>query len=202
MMKCNEPFITKPTAPLPSSCLNELVASKRATQLRVGDKKFLDYRRAFADAAVLYENADCRSCRSSPPEVPPRSKLGTRSNAIREFLRGRMEVCGPMTVTQPAKSSRSVRDQRSKTACLGLEGEGFVSPRESFIRTAAGTGMVCDRRLLARIHRLTIDRLRAEIQAGLSARISIVSFSPGNALIESIASKVEGLQSFSNTRRL
>src|SRR5204863_184533 len=45
---------------------------------------------------------------------------------------------------------------------LGLESEGFVL-RGKFHPNASEQEW-CDRRLLARIHRLTIDRLRAEIQ--------------------------------------
>jgi ATP-dependent Lhr-like helicase len=48
------------------------------------------------------------------------------------------------------------------TALLGLESEGFVL-RGKFHPDATEQEW-CDRRLLARIHRLTIDRLRAEIQ--------------------------------------
>src|SRR5438552_17711207 len=47
-------------------------------------------------------------------------------------------------------------------ALLGLEAEGFIL-RGKF-RPSATEQEWCDRRLLARIHRLTIDRLRAEIQ--------------------------------------
>ena len=50
---------------------------------------------------------------------------------------------------------------------LALEGEGFVL-RGKF-RPEATDQEWCDRRLLARIHRLTIDRLRAEIQPVSSA---------------------------------
>src|SRR4029077_21161584 len=48
-------------------------------------------------------------------------------------------------------------------ALLALEAEGFVL-RGKF-RPHATKQEWCDRRLLARIHRLTIDRLRAELDA-------------------------------------
>src|SRR5262249_32202233 len=83
------------------------------------------------------------------------------SDAIRELVRGRIEVCGPVAVSELAEV---LMLQRSKidTALLALEAEGFVLRGE--FHPHAAEQEWCDRRLLARIHRLTIDRLRAEIQ--------------------------------------
>src|SRR5439155_23155924 len=71
------------------------------------------------------------------------------------------EVCGPVTaetLTETLVLSRPEID----AAMLALEAEGFVL-RGKFHPNAVEQEW-CDRRLLARIHRLTIDRLRAEIQ--------------------------------------
>src|SRR5437660_6666334 len=90
-----------------------------------------------------------------------RGKNWERANGIRELVRGRLEVCGPVTadeLTDILELSRSEID----AALLGLEAEGFIL-RGKF-RPQATKQEWCDRRLLARIHRLTIDRLRAEIQ--------------------------------------
>jgi ATP-dependent Lhr-like helicase len=84
-----------------------------------------------------------------------------RPNAIREFLRGRMEVSGPITATQLEEIVNLPRSEID-SALLALEGEGFVL-RGKF-HAHANEQEWCDRRLLARIHRLTIDRLRSEIQ--------------------------------------
>ena len=72
-----------------------------------------------------------------------------------------MEVCGPITV---GELTDTLVLQRSEidAALLALEAEGFVL-RGKFHPQATEQEW-CDRRLLARIHRLTIDRLRAEIQ--------------------------------------
>jgi ATP-dependent Lhr-like helicase len=89
------------------------------------------------------------------------AKTWDRTEAIRELVRGRIEVCGPVTaeeLTGILELSRSEIDG----ALLGLEAEGFIL-RGRF-RPDAVQQEWCDRRLLARIHRLTIDRLRAEIQ--------------------------------------
>src|SRR4029077_20244642 len=82
-------------------------------------------------------------------------------DAIRELVRGRMEVCGPITVSELAHTL-IVGESEIDAALLALEAEGFVL-RGEFHPDAAEQEW-CDRRLLARIHRLTIDRLRAEIQ--------------------------------------
>jgi ATP-dependent helicase Lhr and Lhr-like helicase len=90
-----------------------------------------------------------------------RREISERGNAVRELLRGRMEVCGPINVSELADIlilSRSDID----AALLALEAEGFIL-RGKF-RPDATEQEWCDRRLLARIHRLTINRLRAEIQ--------------------------------------
>jgi ATP-dependent Lhr-like helicase len=81
--------------------------------------------------------------------------------ALKELVRGRMESIGPVTVEQLARffqlSSSSIEQ-----SLLALEAEGFVL-RGKF-HPGATEMEWCDRRLLARIHRLTINRLRAEIQ--------------------------------------
>ena len=108
---------------------------------------------------AIYPNVVCE-----PELVLPESmydKTWERADAIRELVRGRMEVCGPITVrdlTDTLVLQRSEID----AALLALEAEGFVL-RGKFHPDAAEQEW-CDRRLLARIHRLTIDRLRAEIQ--------------------------------------
>jgi ATP-dependent helicase Lhr and Lhr-like helicase len=88
-------------------------------------------------------------------------KTWERPDAIRELVRGRLEVCGPITVDELADTLVLQRSQID-AALLALEAEGFVL-RGKFHPDAAEQEW-CDRRLLARIHRLTIDRLRAEIQ--------------------------------------
>jgi ATP-dependent helicase Lhr and Lhr-like helicase len=90
-----------------------------------------------------------------------RGKTWERADAIRELVRGRLEVCGPITVGELA-DTLGLQQSEIDAALLALEAEGFVL-RGKFHPDAAEQEW-CDRRLLARIHRLTIDRLRAEIQ--------------------------------------
>src|ERR1051326_4280311 len=99
-----------------------------------------------------------------PELVLPNSingKTWERADAIREMIRGRLEVCVPITVSELA-DTLILQQSEVDAALLALEGEGFVL-RGKFHPDVAEQEW-CDRRLLARIHRLTIDRLRAEIQ--------------------------------------
>ena len=139
--------------------LNELVASKRATQLRAGDKSFWTTAERLPMLQMIYPDAGADS-QVTAPESAQRQNW-ERSAAIRELLRGRIEVSGPLSVGQ-LENILGLRRLEIDTALLGLQSEGFVL-RGKFHPDATELEW-CDRRLLARIHRLTIDRLRAEIQ--------------------------------------
>ncbi|HZI64248.1 MAG TPA: ATP-dependent DNA helicase, partial [Thermoanaerobaculia bacterium] len=81
--------------------------------------------------------------------------------ALREIVRGRLEVSGPVTAERLA-ALLGVEAPAVEAALAGLEGEGFVFRG----RFSPGTeeDEWCERRLLVRIHRLTLDRLRREIE--------------------------------------
>jgi len=81
--------------------------------------------------------------------------------ALREILRGRLEGLGPTTVAALA-APLGLDPQNIAAALASLEAEGFAL-RGHFTPNAA-TEEWCERRLLARIHRYTVGRLRAEIQ--------------------------------------
>ncbi len=139
--------------------LNELIAGKRATALRVGEKSFWVCAERLPMLRTIYPGSNV-----DPQIIAPESSQRQnweRSHAIRELLRGRMEVCGPVTVTELENVLELSRSD-IETGLLGLESEGFIL-RGKFHPNATEQEW-CDRRLLARIHRLTIDRLRAEIQ--------------------------------------
>jgi ATP-dependent Lhr-like helicase len=103
-----------------------------------------------------------------------------REAALVELLRGRLSITGPATAPMLARTL-GVEAGDVDGALVLLESEGVVL-RGSFQRSAvsvmgvtegaqvpgshgvAGITEWCDRRLLARIHRYTIHRLRAEIE--------------------------------------
>ncbi len=84
-----------------------------------------------------------------------------RADALRELTRGRIEGLGPVTAQQLA-TSLGVTLSDIELALLALEAEGFVM-RGQFTSETSQTEW-CERRLLARIHRYTLNRLRAEIE--------------------------------------
>jgi ATP-dependent Lhr-like helicase len=97
--------------------------------------------------------------------VAPRiSALGgekpEQADALRELLRSRLDMLGPVTADALA-SPFGMAASDVLPALFQLEAEGAVM-RGAFTSTLADEW--CDRRLLARIHRLTRDKLRAEIQ--------------------------------------
>jgi ATP-dependent Lhr-like helicase len=139
--------------------LKELVASNRATQLRFAEKIFWVATERLSMLQTVYPKATL-----DPELVAPESlrrQSWERTDSIRELVRGRMEICGPITVGQLAEIL-ILQSSDVDAALLALEAEGFVL-RGKFHPNATEQEW-CDRRLLARIHRLTIDRLRAEIE--------------------------------------
>jgi ATP-dependent helicase Lhr and Lhr-like helicase len=90
---------------------------------------------------------------------PSRQKPWTRDAAILELIRGRMTLLGPTTAHALAQTL-AIDVREADAALIALESEGVVL-RGTF--ETPGALEWCDRRLLARIHRYTIHRLRAEI---------------------------------------
>jgi ATP-dependent Lhr-like helicase len=81
--------------------------------------------------------------------------------ALIEIVRGRLEGLGPVTAQAIAESLRW--DVAGiELALVALQAEGFAM-RGQFTPGAPGAEW-CERRLLARIHRYTVNRLRAEIE--------------------------------------
>src|SRR5256885_9961777 len=103
-----------------------------------------------------------------------------------------MEVCGAITPNALAETL-GIGHSEIDAALLGLEAEGFVL-RGKFHPHATEQEW-CDRRLLARIHRLTIDRLRAEIQPVSSQDFYRFLFAWQRADAEHRVEGLEGLQS-------
>ncbi|HEV8428548.1 MAG TPA: DEAD/DEAH box helicase [Pyrinomonadaceae bacterium] len=99
-----------------------------------------------------------------PPVVAPESVSRTAwsaEEALVEIIRGRLEGLGPVTVAQLMESS-GLNKLEIETALLRLEAEGFVI-RGKFTPGTSETEWSA-RRLLARIHSYTLNRLRQEIE--------------------------------------
>ena len=102
--------------------------------------------------------------RLDPPIEAPlesRHEQWESSTALVELVRGRMEGLAVVSAAALAESL-GLAVTAIDTALLRLESEGFVL-RGRFTPAANDTEW-CERRLLARVHRYTIQRLRAEIE--------------------------------------
>jgi ATP-dependent Lhr-like helicase len=100
----------------------------------------------------------------SPSIVPPARYAEpdwSREEAVVSLLRGRLEAVGPAEPGELADSLGIARNE-ADVALLALEAEGGVL-RGSFT-PGVREPQWCNRRLLARIHRYTLNRLRAEIR--------------------------------------
>ncbi|HEX2828487.1 MAG TPA: DEAD/DEAH box helicase [Burkholderiales bacterium] len=160
--------------------MDKLVSDGRA--LRTG---------GFWVAIERFEELHAAVPQMKKPKIPERLKkrAWTREDAARELLRGRMEVLGPVTA-EKLTGDFAVEDERLvNQALLELETEGRVlrgyftpgkthphpvpPPEGEGTHVPGQSGLSalewCDRRLLARIHRYTISRLRAEIEAVTAA---------------------------------
>jgi ATP-dependent helicase Lhr and Lhr-like helicase len=104
-----------------------------------------------------------------PPITAPESVSRTAwssEDALVEIIRGRLEGLGPVTIDQLVESS-GLNKLEIETALLKLEAEGFVI-RGRFTPGITETEWSA-RRLLARIHSYTLNRLRQEIEPVSSA---------------------------------
>ncbi|WP_394828380.1 DEAD/DEAH box helicase [Pendulispora albinea] len=122
---------------------------------------------------VLYPNATIAPKLALPKHLT--TPAPSLEDAVLRAVRGHAEVMGPFFPSDLA--ARLALDPTDVAVAIGqLESEGLVL-RGRFSPRAAGPAEtrdpdedeVCDRRLLARIHRYTLDRLRSEIEP-VSAR--------------------------------
>jgi ATP-dependent helicase Lhr and Lhr-like helicase len=138
---------------------DDCVAAKRAARVHLGSG-----RSVWVAAERLPEILAVHPHGEPVPRVTvPSTRAGrvwTPSEALVELLRGRLAMLGP-TTTEALAAETGVSDEAVSGALIALESEGVV------LRGAFTPGVRalewCDRRLLARIHRYTLNRLRAEI---------------------------------------
>jgi ATP-dependent Lhr-like helicase len=95
-----------------------------------------------------------------PP--PSRDRAWSPEDALAELIRGRTTILGPVTAADLA-ASLGVRESDVDAALIALESEGVVL-RGHFEPGRGDELEWCDRALLSRIHRYTLNRLRAEIE--------------------------------------
>ncbi len=134
-------------------------------------------------------------------DAPPSraAKTWSRDEALVELLRGRMALVGPTTPRELASPLGAI-EAEIDVALQALESQGLVL--RGHFRSSADEW--CDRRLLARIHRYTLNRLRAEIEPVSQADFMRFQFdwqhvSPGHRLsgidgLHHVISRLDGFE--------
>jgi ATP-dependent Lhr-like helicase len=171
----------------------ELVSARRACVLRPAQVNNLGHTDLWVAAERLPQLHAIHPAALLTPTIAPPASYASESwsieDALIDILRGRLEGLGPVTVADLA-ASFSVSPARIDAGLARLEGEGFamrgqftsdqlgISPaaKDGFRLPdkdagAPPAGMPapsetewCSRRLLARIHSYTLNRLRKEIE--------------------------------------
>jgi ATP-dependent Lhr-like helicase len=152
----------------------------RATSMRLGARTVLVAAERLPELLAIHPSAAPEPAIEAPPS---RVRGWARDAAVTEIVRGRMTLVGP-TTAQALADSLAIDVTDADAALLALESEGVVlrgrfTPAPGTAHVAPGTSHSarrtahfalgtspewCDRALLARIHRYTVHRLRAEIE--------------------------------------
>ncbi len=140
--------------------LDSLIAQNRATRLITANGAVLwvaAERVPLLEA--IYSNHKYEPSLSLPAKI--KNQEWEETDAIRETIRGRLESVGPILSNKLATSA-DIKITKIEQALMALENDGFV------IRGQFSPGIEetewCERRLLARIHRYTLQKLRKEIE--------------------------------------
>lgn len=167
-------FITpeEATAHYKKNQLTSLQTQGRLTLVSssLGHKLYVSAERYTALIALL--DAEGLQRASQPPLQLPAALMTPRTpeEAWVEILRARLECLGPVTRAQLAQpfavnqnNQPAVLERSMEQALLTLEGMGSVMA--GHFRPTVAEKQWCDRALLARIHRYTLQRLRREIES-------------------------------------
>jgi len=144
----------------------ELVASGRATRLLAGERAFFVAAERVRLALAAPVEGSVRT-RLDPPLCPLPAEDGPRDpeEAAFRIARGFVPRLGPVTERTLARRTGLARPETAR-ALLALEAEGLVL-RGRFLEDepwSLEAPHFCERTVLSRIHRLTLGRLRREIE--------------------------------------
>ncbi len=158
-------FLTGPEAarlPHWAALFDELLAMGRVVRVDTVDPPLRVATERAAEIAAVLPHATFEPALPSLQATPADAAGGlSREDALRELVRSRLEILGPVTAADLA-APLGASETEIEAALIAVEAEGAV------LRGAFTPGRNerewCDRRLLARVHRYTLNRLRAEIQ--------------------------------------
>ncbi|MCU1382944.1 MAG: cshA [Acidobacteria bacterium] len=173
-------FTGRDAEPVAPELFAALIDARRACEFRIRHSqiRMLAAAERLPELRAVHPGAICVPAIEPPPSRAAR--VWTRDEAIVELLRGRIAITGP-TTAQALADALAIDVAGVDAALLVLEADGLVlrgsftpgnaQPARSAEQggTAAAANSAfrtewCDRRLLARIHRYTLNRLRAEIE--------------------------------------
>jgi ATP-dependent Lhr-like helicase len=147
---------------LPVDHLTALAEAGRAAAFTIAGQRFWTAAERSDLVRRVYAEA-----RLEPPVTAPagsRAVPDTPERCAAEILRGWFECCGPKRASDFARDLALPREMVDQ-ALAQLEAEGQILRGRFSPRDGPQAGIEwCHRRLLARIHRLTIGRLRREIE--------------------------------------
>ena len=139
--------------------LGELAASRRAARLRHAGAALWIAAERLPEFQALWPDAVLDPAIAAPATYAEHE--WSPDLALVEILRGRLEGLGPADAEVLARPLGLTADGIA-APLAALEAEGFAL-RGRFT-PGAETDEWCERRLLARVHRYTVNRLRAEIE--------------------------------------
>ncbi|HEY0705624.1 MAG TPA: DEAD/DEAH box helicase, partial [Polyangia bacterium] len=151
------------------SHFEQLLAARRATRLMARDAIFWVAAERKTLTSLAWPDALFLPDVTEPAARGP--VCADHEAAVVELVRGRMTIVGPTTVAVLAQQLRlGIGDVEAALCQVEMAGaalrgrflESSIPASESLLDPS--TAHWCDRRLLARIHRRTLDRLRREIE--------------------------------------
>jgi len=143
-------------APAWAPLFGDLTAARRAGRARFPSGTFWMSTARQRTVRAVFPTASIDPMPELPGDAPQRSE------ALVQLVQGWMNHLGPVTIPTLAERVGLAADD-VEAAMLRLEAAGSVL-RGRFTDARDAPAEWCDRRLLARIHRLTLGRLRREVQ--------------------------------------
>jgi len=147
--------------------LAELMEGWRVLRAQVNERHYLVASERAKDFALIFPEA---TFEVAPPELP--SNATSRDDALLAMVTGWMMHCGPVT-SDALGYWLDLPAADIEKALLRMEAAGSIL-RGNFTGLAKGsepnTAEWCDRRLLARIHHLTVATLRKQVEPVTAAQ--------------------------------
>jgi len=195
-------FVTEPEAQGAaqwSGWLDELAQQRRVTRLAAPAAILWVTAERLPQFQALFPHGSLDPAIAAPG--PYAARNWSPDDALVEILRGRLEGLGPVSEAALA-AALGLAPKDIATALIALETEGFALRGRFTPGTEAEEW--CERRLLARVHRYTVKRLRAEIEPVAARdflrfltawqRVADDARMEGPEAVESVIAQLEGFE--------